>query len=207
MGKLRLKIHPLFYIVGIYFVAFGKVYSFLVYTLCAVIHEFGHSISAQKCGYKLVNVTLMPFGAIVSGEVSNMSYQDEIRVSLAGPLLNFAICVALVAVWWVFPETYPYTELAVTANLALCLINLLPAFPLDGGRMLLCSLSTFLSRKTAVIICKAIGVILFFIFLTLFVFSVFVGGNPSLLLFAIFMLLGVFDKGKEKGNKKVQDAH
>lgn len=197
MGKLRFKVHPLFFIVGIYFVATGKVYSFLVYTLCALIHEIGHSISAQKCGYKLVNVTLMPFGAIVTGETSNMSYADEIKVSLAGPLLNLSISVALVAVWWVFPETYPYTELAVTAGLALCIINLLPVFPLDGGRILLCSLSTFLSRKTAVLICKIIGVIFFLGFLALYVLSLFVGGNPSLLLFAIFMLLGVIDKGKE----------
>ena len=197
MGKLKFKVHPLFFIVGIYFVATGKVYSFLVYTLCALIHEIGHSISAQKCGYKLVNVTLMPFGAIVTGEISNMSYVDEIKVSLAGPLLNLSISVALVAVWWVFPETYPYTELAVTAGLALCIINLLPVFPLDGGRILLCSLSTFLSRKTAVLICKIIGVIFFLGFLAIYVLSLFVGGNPSLLLFAIFMLLGVIDKGKE----------
>lgn len=197
MGKLRFKVHPLFFIVGIYFVATGKVYSFLVYTLCALIHEMGHSITAQKCGYKLVNVTLMPFGAIVTGEISNMSYVDEIKVSLAGPLLNLSISIALVAVWWVFPETYPYTELAVTAGLALCIINLLPVFPLDGGRILLCSLSTFLSRKTAVLICKIIGVIFFLGFLALYVLSLFVGGNPSLLLFAIFMLLGVIDKGKE----------
>lgn len=197
MGKLRFKVHPLFFIVGIYFVATGKVYSFLVYTLCALIHEMGHSITAQKCGYKLVNVTLMPFGAIVTGEISNMSYVDEIKVSLAGPLLNLSISVALVAVWWVFPETYPYTELAVTAGLALCIINLLPVFPLDGGRILLCSLSTFLLRKIAVLICKIIGVIFFLGFLALYVLSLFVGGNPSLLLFAIFMLLGVIDKGKE----------
>ncbi len=197
MGKLKFKIHPLFYIVGIYFVAFGKVYSFLVYTFCALIHELGHSIEAQKCGYKLVNVTLMPFGAIVTGEVSNMSYIDEIKVSLAGPLVNLTLSVVMVAVWWIFPEVYPYTELAVTANLALCIINLLPAFPLDGGRILLCTLSTFLSRKTAVLICKTIGTLLFFVFLTLYVFSIFIDRNPSLLLFSIFMLLGVFDKGKE----------
>ena len=197
MGKLRFKIHPLFFIVGIYFVASCKVYSFLVYTLCALIHEMGHSIRAQKCGYKLVNVTLMPFGAIVSGEVSNMSNQDEIMISLAGPLVNLGISVALVAIWWVFPETYPYTELAVTAGFALCFINLLPAFPLDGGRILLCSLSSFLSRKTAIIICKVVGIVMCLVFLALYVFSLFVGGNPSLLLFAIFMLLGVLDKGKE----------
>lgn len=197
MGKLKFKIHPLFFIVGIYFVAIGKVFSFLVYTLCALIHELGHSLMAQKCGYKLVNLTLMPFGAVVSGDISGMSYRDEIKVALAGPLINFIISVALVAVWWVFPEAYPYTELAVTAGFALCIINLLPAFPLDGGRILLCSLSSFLSRKTALLICRIIGIALCLLFLCLYVLSLFVGGNISLLLFAIFMLTGVLDKGKE----------
>ena len=54
MGKLKFKIHPLFFIVGIYFVAIGKVFSFLVYTLCALIHELGHSLMAQKCGYTFI---------------------------------------------------------------------------------------------------------------------------------------------------------
>ena len=197
MGKLKFKIHPLFFIIGIYFVAIGKVFSFLVYTLCALIHELGHSLMAQKCGYKLVNVKLMPFGAIVSGDISGMGYRDEIKVAFAGPMVNLAISVALVAIWWVFPETYPYTELAVSAGFALCVINLLPAFPLDGGRILLCTLSTFLSRKTALLICKIVGVVLAVLFFSLYVLSLFVGGNLTLLLFAIFMLAGVFDKGKE----------
>ena len=139
----------------------------------------------------------MPFGAVVTGNVDGLKFTDQIKIALAGPVLNLAVCVFFVAVWWVFPETYPYTELAVTAGFALCFINLLPAFPLDGGRILFCSLLTFFSRKTSIIICKVIGVILFLLFLTLYVFSLFVGGNLSLLLFAIFMLLGVLDKGKE----------
>ena len=145
----------------------------------------------------MVNVKLLPFGAIVSGDISGMNYVDEIKVALAGPLINLVIGTVLVAVWWVFPESYPYTELAVTASFALCVINLLPAFPLDGGRVLLCTLSTFCSRKVAITVCKIVGVVLCCAFLCLYVLSLFVGGNPSLLLFAIFMLLGVFDKGKE----------
>ncbi len=197
MGKLKFKVHPLFYLIGIYFVATGKVFSFLVYTSCALIHELGHSMMAQKCGYKLVNVTLLPFGAVVSGDVSGMSYTDEIKVALSGPLVNLAVSVVIVAVWWVFPEVYPYTELAATAGLALCIINLLPAFPLDGGRVLLCTLSIFLPRKTAVAVCKGVGIFFFAVFTALYVLSLFVGGNVSLLLFAVFMLLGALDKGKE----------
>lgn len=194
MGKLRFKVHPLFIILGIYFAFTGKVFSFIIYTLCALIHELGHSITAQKCGYKLVNITLMPFGAVVKGDISGMGYLDEIRVALAGPFINLAIGVGLVALWWVFPESYPYTELAAFASLTLALINLIPAFPLDGGRVLLCTLSLFLSRKIAVAICKGIGVALSLLMAGLFVYSCFIEINLSLLLFALFMFFGVIDK-------------
>ena len=70
MGKLRIKIHPLFIIFGIYFAFTGKVFSFLTYTLCACVHELGHSLAAEKFGYRLKNVTLMPYGALVSGDMT-----------------------------------------------------------------------------------------------------------------------------------------
>ena len=143
MGKLKIKVHPLFIIFGIYFAFTGKVFSFLIFTFSALIHELGHSLKAQKVGYRLINVTLMPFGAVIKGDISGMNYKDEIAVSLAGPLVNLVVGVVLVALWWVFPESYPYTELAVVASFAICFINLIPAFPLDGGRVLLCTLSLF----------------------------------------------------------------
>lgn len=197
MGKLKIKVHPLFILFGIYFAFTGKVFSFIVYTLSAVIHELGHSISAQKAGYRLVNVTLMPFGAMVKGDVLDMSYVDEIRVALAGPIVNFLIGVTLIAIWWVFPDCYPYTELAVTASFALCFINLIPAFPLDGGRVLLCTLSLFIKRKTALIICKVVGLAFALAVFSLFIYSCFVGVNFTLLLFGVFMLMGVFESRGE----------
>ena len=194
MGKLKVRIHPLFILVGIYFAFTGKVFSFLTFTVCAVIHEMGHAITAQKLGYKLVNLTLMPFGAIISGDISGMKCVDEIKVSLAGPLINFAIGVSLVAVWWVFPETYPYTELAVTASFSLFLINLIPCFPLDGGRILFCMLCLYIKREVALIITKIVGIVFSVCLLAIFVFSCFSVPNISILLFSIFMLAGIFDK-------------
>ncbi|MBE5742406.1 MAG: hypothetical protein E7360_03685 [Clostridiales bacterium] len=194
MGKLKFRVHPLFILFGIYFAFTGKVFSFLTYTLCALIHEMGHSISAEKSGYRLVNVTLMPFGAVVKGDISGMGYKDEIRVALAGPAINFCIGVSILALWWLFPETYPYTEIAVTANFALCFINLIPCFPLDGGRVLLCSLSLILKRKTAVFICKLLGTVFALVFFALFILSCFTGVNYSLLFFALFMIFGITEK-------------
>lgn len=197
MGKLKFRVHPLFILLGIYFACTGKVYSFLIYTFSALIHELGHSLQAQKAGYRLVNVTLLPFGAVIKGDISGMGYKDEILVSLAGPFVNLLVGVALVASWWVFPESYPYTHLAVESSFALFIINLIPAFPLDGGRVLLCSLSLFLKRKTALFICKVVGVLFAIVFFAIFLYSCFVGVNYSLLFFGLFMLIGVFENHKE----------
>lgn len=194
MGKLKFKVHPLFILFGIYFAFTGKVFSFIVYTLSAVIHELGHSISAQKSGYRLVNMTLMPFGAVIKGEVSQMSYLDEIRVALAGPLVNFLVGAMLVALWWAYPECYPYTELAVTASFALCVINLIPAFPLDGGRVVFCSICLFAKRKVAIIICRILGCVFAICFFALFIYSCYVGVNYTLLFFGLFILFGAFEK-------------
>ncbi len=196
---MKFTVHPLFFIFGLYFAATGKVFSFAAFTLCALLHELGHARAAEKCGYKLKRVTLMPYGAVISGDISGISYKDEIKVVCAGPFVNLALYIAIIALWWLFPTTYPYTELAATANLALFLINLIPAFPLDGGRLLLCTLSLKLKRKTAVLITKTTGIIFSCFLLGLFVYSCFTGVNFSLLFFASFIFAGAIHKNPNDG--------
>ena len=170
MGKLKVTIHPLFFIFGLYFAFLGKVFSFLVFTITAVIHEFGHAFVSDRLGYTLNRVVLMPYGALISGDIENISYIDELKVALGGPLINAVIGVFFVACWWFFPETYAYTDTAVFACFSLAVINLIPAYPLDGGRMLLATLSLIINRKTALKITKWIGIILSVILLGLFVY-------------------------------------
>ena len=206
MGKLTFKIHPLFIIFGIYFAFTGKVFSFLSYTLCACIHECGHSLMAEKLGYKLKNVTLMPYGAMVSGDMTGMSVKEEIAVVVAGPCTNFLLGLMILALWWLFPETYPYTSLAAQANFALAFVNLIPAFPLDGGRLLLSLLSLKTGRVRAVKIAKILGIILSGTLVGLFVYSCFVKVNFSLLFFSLFVLLGVLDKNSADAYVRIFDA-
>ena len=141
MGRVKVIIHPLFFVFGLYFAFLGKVFSFIIFTLTAVIHELGHAFVADRLGYTLNRIVLMPYGALISGDVENLSYKDECLVALGGPMLNAIIGVVFVAVWWFFPETYAYTDTAVIACFSLAVINLIPAYPLDGGRLLLATLS------------------------------------------------------------------
>lgn len=190
MGRLKISIHPLFIIFGLYFAFIGKVFSFLVFTLSAVIHELGHYYQSEKVGLKLNKVVLMPYGAVIKSDIKGVSFKDECLICIGGPLINFLVCVFFVALWWVFPETYPYTELAVTANFSLAVINLLPCYPLDGGRLLLVVLTKLTNRKIAKFIVKALGVILSICLLLLFVYSCFRAVNFTVLFFSVFMLVG-----------------
>lgn len=206
MGKLRFSVHPLFYLFGLYFAATGKVFSFVAFTLCAVIHEFGHAIVAEKLGYKLLNVTLMPYGAIIGGDTEGLTTKDEILVAAAGPAVNLAIGVAVLALWWIFPESYPYTELAATANFSLFFVNLLPAYPLDGGRVLAACLSLRLGRKKAFRIVRGTGIALSVALLGLFVWSCFGKANLTLLFFSSFCFAGAIGKKKENSYVSVFTA-
>lgn len=197
MVKLRFKIHPLFIVFGIYFAFTGKVFSFLIFTFTAVIHEIGHFLASEKYGYALRNITLMPYGAIIEGNSLDISFKDEIFIALAGPLLNFLVAIFFIAVWWLFPITYAYTDLAVFANVSICLINLLPCYPLDGGRVILSILSLKMKRTKALKIVKILGVTISILAVSLFIYSIFLEVNFSLLFFSLFILVGALSKSKD----------
>ena len=125
MGSINLSVHPLFYVFGFYYALTGRIFVFVIYTVCAVLHELGHSFVATSAGYRLNKITLMPFGAVVSGNVEGLKFLDEIAIALAGPFLNLAIGVFFVAVWWVYPESYAYTDIVAEANFSMALVNFL----------------------------------------------------------------------------------
>ena len=203
MVGLKFSIHPLFLVFGIYFAFIGKVFSFIIYTLSAVIHEIGHYIESEKLGYGLEKIVLMPYGALIKGDLDGVSYKDECKIALAGPFYNLIIAVVCVAFWWLIPDTYPYTDLIVTANLSLAIINLIPCYPLDGGRFLLATLSLFLPRKTAKKIVKGLGISFALLLFGLFVYSCFIGINLTLLFFSFFMFIGVLGWAKDSEYIKI----
>lgn len=197
MGGINFAVHPLFFAFGLYYALTGKIFVFVIYTISAVVHELGHSIVASNCGYRLNKITLMPFGAVVSGNLDNMHIKDEIKIAIAGPLTNLAIALFFVALWWMFPTLYAFTDIVAEANFSLAIMNFLPIYPLDGGRVLSASLSGMLGKKKSFLICKIIGVVFSLILFVLFVFSIFNTVNFSLLFFASFVLFGAIMKSKD----------
>ncbi len=195
------KIHPLFFLVGIWYACTGELFLFLLSALVAIQHECAHAFAAAKLGYRLNKIVLMPFGAIIDGDLRGIGVKEEIYVAVWGPLCNLFTAVFFVAVWWFEPTMYAFTDTACYSSLVIALVNLLPAYPLDGGRILRCILvDTFLRKhpdegiaeRKAEKICRLLTLLFSFGFLSLFIVSCTKTVNVSLLLFALFLAVGAF---------------
>ena len=204
MGGINFSIHPLFYVLGFYNAITGQIFTFVIYTLTALIHELGHSVVANSLGYQLNKITLMPYGAVVSGQIEGLNFNDEVKIALVGPFINIAIGLIFVASWWIFPQTYAYTDVVAFANFSMAIINLLPVFPLDGGRVLMASLGVALGNEKATKICTVTGFLTSIGLIVLFIIGVFNGIiNISILFFSLFVFFGVIGKAKENKYVKI----
>lgn len=196
------RIHPLFWLVGVWYALTGELFLFFLGALVAIQHELAHAFAAAKLGYKLNSVVLMPFGAVIDGDLQGISLKDEIFVAFCGPLCNLVTAVFFVALWWFAPTMYAFTDVAFYSSLAIALVNLLPAYPLDGGRIFKCALARILSKKQADVtlaeekaekICRIVTVVI-----SLLLFAVFTAQcldktpNFTLLVFGLFLLVGAF---------------
>ena len=206
MGGINLSIHPLFFVFGFYYALTGKIFIFIIYTVCAVIHELGHSIVAANAGYRLNKITLMPFGAVVSGNIDGLKPQDEIKIALAGPFLNLSIGLFFVATWWIYPESYAFTDIVAEANFSMALVNFIPAAPLDGGRVVSALLKDKFGEKKAQKLVKILCVVFSILLAAGFILTMFSECNLSLLLFLLFVIFGAFGKNKENRYIKLYTA-
>lgn len=156
MELKKLRVHPLFLVTGVLSALTGSLLLFLTALVAALEHECAHAFAARRYGFSLDTVTLMPYGAVVSGDISGIGRRQAAAVLLAGPLANAVTALAFVALWWLFPAAYPYTDTAAYISFSLFAVNLLPAYPLDGGRILKLALSP-LKEKTVRIVLTAVS--------------------------------------------------
>ena len=162
---------------------------------CVVAHEYGHVLMARRFGIGTRDITLLPIGGVASIERMPEKPREELLIALAGPAVNVVIALLLFTVFGarLDPERAVaavedqkidlVTRLAV-ANVMLVVFNMIPAFPMDGGRVLRALLSYRLDRARVTRIAASIGQAVAFGlgFLGLF-------GNPLLLFVALFVFL------------------
>ena len=199
----KVSIHPLFLLVGAAQCFLGTLPSFLLAVVSALLHELAHAYAAASYGYRLNKIVLMPFGAMLDGEFSDLSAKYEIILSLAGPLCNFACAALFLALWWCFPSAYPYTESAFYASLSLGLCNLLPAYPLDGGRIAKQLLNFLFNKylpprkaeKRAKFFAALLSVLTALALIAVFLFTANSSeANWTIPVFCVFLLTGTFQK-------------
>ena len=195
-----IQLHPLFLLVGVWYSFTGELLLFLMSCLVALEHECAHALGASKLGYKLNRILLMPYGAVIDGDLKGISFKDEAVVALCGPLCNFVTAGFFVALWWFFPDSYAFTDTAFYSSFCIAVVNLLPAYPLDGGRIFK-SLLLHLFMKTNAqaqtverrvdAVCRIFTLGFSLLFFALFIKSVVVStGNFTLLIFGGFLLVG-----------------
>jgi Zn-dependent protease/CBS domain-containing protein len=169
--------------------------------LCVVLHEFGHIFMARRFGIRTPDVTLLPIGGVASLERIPEKPSQELAVALAGPAVNLVIALLLIAVLGAGMEGQvdriddPALGLATrlaAANVFLALFNMIPAFPMDGGRVLRALLAMWMGRDRGTQLAARIGQGLAFLlgFLGLF-------GNPILLFIAIFVFLAAEGEARD----------
>ncbi|MFO0911571.1 MAG: site-2 protease family protein [Pirellulales bacterium] len=109
---------------------------------CVLLHEFGHALTARQMGIPTREITLMPIGGVARLARMPEKPWQEILVALAGPAVNLVILVVLFGGWWLLGGNWdvawrdPLFRTLAQANGMLMLFNLLPIFPMDGGRVL-----------------------------------------------------------------------
>lgn len=203
---IKFRIHPTMFILLILSISTGLFWLFFIYFASIVYHEFAHAIIAKKLGYSTQKIVLYPTGALLCGTTDEFTFKDEILISFAGPLANLFLVLIFVCLWWLFPDSYNYLQDVAVANLSLALFNLLPVFPLDGGRILLAALSLKFQRKEACRVSRIIATI-FAVFLLLYsAISWFFKPNLQLAIMSLILFISAITEDKELAIKRVSKS-
>jgi Zn-dependent protease/CBS domain-containing protein len=162
--------------------------------LCVLLHEFGHIFTARAFGVPTPYVTLLPIGGVAQLEHIPEEPGQEFLIAIAGPLVNVVITIMLVVLGGATLHTsaaagldnmhIPLIDRLAAVNLFLAVFNMIPAFPMDGGRVLRALLATRFGYVRATEIAAAVGQ--FVAFVLGFVGLMY---NPILIFIAIFVYL------------------
>lgn len=171
--------------------------------VCVVLHELGHALTAKRFGINTKKITLLPIGGVASLDRIPENPKQELLVTFAGPLVNVIIALIL---YFVIPissltnqnltealeslNNLSFQNLLIylfIVNVGLVLFNIIPAFPMDGGRIFRALLAMKINRVKATQIAARVGQFIAVVFLLLGLLF-----NPFLIFIALFVFLGAY---------------
>jgi stage IV sporulation protein FB len=168
-----------------------------------VAHEFGHALMARRYGIRTPDITLLPIGGMARLEKIPEKPREEIAVAIAGPAVNVVIWLVLVLGFGVQGNpadlvsleepSKSFVERLAAMNLFLVVFNMIPAFPMDGGRVFRAVLASSIGRVRATRLAARAGQFIAF----LFGYLGLVSGNPILILIAIFVFMAALAESSD----------
>lgn len=177
---------------------------------CVLLHEFGHVMAAKGYGIKTPDITLLPIGGVARLERMPRKPSQEFVVALAGPLVNVIIAGAIYLAFGIqaaihtgyeFGQAGHFFEKLMVWNVIMVVFNLIPAFPMDGGRLLRALLAMFLDYGRATRTAASVGQgIAMLVVVYMLLFATF---NPMILLIAFFIFMAA---GQEAAAITQQEA-
>jgi Zn-dependent protease len=213
---IDVKIHWTFFLLFVFFGGYGYLQSgtvlgavfmtalILVLFVFVLLHEFGHALVAIRQGIEVPDITLLPIGGLARLKTIPERPWDEVKIAVAGPIVNVILAALFYGVALLFfgvsPFTLPSPEVIAEGtssagiilsylglmNVILGVFNMIPAFPMDGGRILRGLLATRFGPVRATDISSTVGQFFAFAF---FVFGL-LSGNFLLALIAVFIFFG-----------------
>ncbi|MBO4538820.1 MAG: site-2 protease family protein [Clostridia bacterium] len=190
----KIRIHPLFIALCLFLLVVGKGFELGASALAVAAHECGHFFSAKKRGFVLKDLSLMPYGAVMYAE-DGLPDRDGWAVALAGPAVNLLVCATIGTTWWFFPQLYPATKTLFIVNAGIGLFNLLPCYPLDGGRILL---SLAKNKKRCLLLLRGCGYFFGVACAALFIVGLFVSPTVNMLILSVMFFVGAASETKKE---------